>query len=306
MSDINRRQFVGAAAAGAMALASIAEAQSVKTRKVTDRVPLGKTGLKVSLLGIGTGTVGWNHASNQTRLGQEKFTEIVRHAYDRGVCLFDGADQYGSYPFYKEALKGLPREKLVILGKSNSRTPDAMRADLDRFRKELGTDYIDVLLIHCVTEGDWNVRYRGIMDVLEEARQKKIIRAHGVSCHSYDALAAAAAEPWVQVDLARFNPWGMMMDNKPGEPREKTPELVKGVLSTMKKAGKGVVAMKIMAEGQMGRGPDRLDRARESVKFVLGSGVVDTMVIGFQSPRELDELLDQTKAALAELDHGVA
>lgn len=306
MLNLNRREFVGAAAAGACALAGVAEGQARRPRKVTDRVPLGRTGLKVSLIGIGTGTVGVNHASHQTRLGQAKFTEMMHHAYEKGICLFDAADQYGSYPFYREALKGLPREKIVVQGKSNSRDPEGMRADLDRFRKELGMDYIDTLLIHCVMEPDWNVRYRGIMDVLEEARQKKIIRAHGVSCHTYAALATAAAEPWVQVDLARFNPWGMMMDHKPGEPRERTPELVRSVLGDMKRAGKGVMAMKIMAEGQMGQGPDRLDHARASVRHALGSGVVDTMVIGFESLEQIDELVEVTKTVLAELAHGAA
>lgn len=305
MVDLNRRQFVGAAA-GALALASGAGAQVRRPRRVGDRAPLGRTGIKVSLIGVGTGTVGVNHASHQTRLGQARFTELMHHAYEKGICLFDGADQYGSYPFYKEALKGLPREKIVVQGKSNSRDPEGMRADLDRFRKELDMDYIDTLLIHCVMEPDWNVRYRGIMDVLEEARQKKIIRAHGVSCHTYGALATAAAEPWVQVVLARFNPWGMMMDHKPGEPRERTPELVKGVLADMKKAGKGVIAMKIMAEGQMGRGPDRLERARESIRHAMASGVVDSMVIGFESLEQIDELVEATRTVLAELAHGSA
>jgi 1-deoxyxylulose-5-phosphate synthase len=77
MDSINRREFVEKAAvvAGAIALGTTAEAEDVqKTPKLSDKIKLGKTGLTSSLLGIGTGSVGWNKASNQTRLGQKKFT----------------------------------------------------------------------------------------------------------------------------------------------------------------------------------------------------------------------------------------
>src|SRR5579862_3483459 len=193
MADMNRREFVGkaVAAAGAIAIAAPAEAGD-DLPKLSGHVKLGHTGITCSLIGIGTGTVGWKHESNQTRLGQPKFTELMMHAYESGIHFFDLADQYGSMPFFREPLKRLPREKITIQSKSNSREPDAMRADLDRFRKELGTDYIDTLLVHCVTEPDWNVRYRGIMDVLEDARQKGIIRAHGCSCHTLPALQTAS------------------------------------------------------------------------------------------------------------------
>lgn len=298
MSRINRREFVEKAAAvtGALALgpAAIAAREDRKTaRRVTDRRTLGKTGITASLLGIGTGSIGVNHASNQTRLGQEAFTRLIRHAFDSGITFFDVADQYGSHPFLREAIKGLPRDKFVIQTKSGSRTAEGMRVDLDRFRKELGVDTLDTVLMHCVTEPDWNTRFAGAKDVLSEAKQKGIIRAHGCSCHSLSALEAAAADPWVEVDLARFNPWGRHMDAGP--------EAVRPVLDRMKKAGKGVIGMKILAQGDMTRGEDRLARAQESLRFGLGSGLLDTLVIGFESTREVDEILGETRVALAEL-----
>ena len=67
-------------------------------------------------------------------------------------------------------------------------------------------DHIDVCLMHCLTESDWTERYRGVMDVLSEAKEKGVIRAHGCSCHSIEALRAAAKSPWVEVDLVRINP----------------------------------------------------------------------------------------------------
>jgi len=142
----------------------------------------------------------------------------------------------------------------------------------------------------------------GVVDlVLSEAKEKGILRAHGCSCHTLEALEAAAADPWVEVDLARFNPWGMHMDNRKDEPKEKAPDYVKPVLAKMRKAGKGVIGMKILAQGDMLKAEDRLARARESLRFALGSGVIDMMVIGFESPKQITEILGETRVAVAEL-----
>ena len=307
MSELNRREFVekAAAAAGALAIGTAAATGQNSGKplpKLSEQTKLGKTGIKTSLLGIGTGSVGWNHQSNQTRLGQEKFNDLMRHAYDSGIRFFDLADQYGSMPFFKEPLKKLDRSKIVIQSKSNNRTPEGIKADLERFRKELDTDYIDTLLVHCVTEADWNVRYRGIMDALEEARQKGIIRAHGVSCHTLESLEAASNEPWVQVDLARYNPWGKYMDGKKGEPESKTPDFVKPLLQKMRSAGKGVIGMKILAQGDIAKEQERIAKMRESLRFALSTGAVDMMVIGFESPQQITEVTSETRVALAEIN----
>jgi len=299
MTQIKRREFIERAAAvtGAVALGAVSlpaeEENKKRPRSATDTVTIGKTGIRSSLVGIGTGSIGYNKQSNQTRLGQEKFTALIRHAHERGITFFDCADQYGSHPYLREAIKGIPREKYVIQSKIIHRTADEAKADLERFRKELGVDYIDIVLMHVVTEGDWNKRYQGVKDVLSEAKQKGIIRAHGCSCHSFEALEAAAADPWVEVDLARYNPWNQHMD---AEHERVTP-----VLRRMRQSGKGVIGMKILAQGDMTRGEDRLARARQSLRFGLGSGVLDMMTIGFESPRQIDEILGETRVALAEL-----
>lgn len=308
MNEMNRRKFLetAATAAGAIAVGTALPAEVLQegktpTGKLTRKVQLGKTGVKPSLIGIGTGSVGWNHQSNQTKLGQAKFTALMMHAYESGITFFDVADQYGSMPYLKEFLTKVPREKIVIQTKSNSRDPEKMRADLDRFRKELGTDYVDTLLIHCVTEADWNVRYRGIMDVLEEAKQKKIVRAHGVSCHSFEALEAASKDPWVEVDLARYNPWGHHMDIKKGETKENALMHVGPVLKKMHKAGKGVIGMKVLAQADVMKGSDKLARARESLKFSGSAKFIDAMVIGFESPEQVTEVIKETQVAMLEL-----
>jgi predicted aldo/keto reductase-like oxidoreductase len=170
-----------------------------------------------------------------------------------------------------------------VLTKSWARDPAGMRADLDRFRKELGTDYLDICLMHCVTESDWTDRYKGAMDVLSEAKQKGVIRAHGCSCHSIEALRAAAASPWVEVDLARINPIGSHMDADPAT--------VVSVLKQMKSSGKAVVGMKILGQGDM------RDRQDEALRFALGLGILDAFTIGAESRTEQEDLIRRVAAA---------
>ncbi len=167
--------------------------------------------------------------------------------------------------------------------KSWARDAATMRADLDRFRRELGTDYLDVCLMHCVTEGDWTERFKGAMDVLSEAKEKGTIRAHGCSCHSIEALRAAAKSPWVEIDLARINPVGAFMDADP-------PTVV-GVLKEMKAAGKAVVGMKILGQGAL------RNRQDEGIKFALSLGLLDAFTIGAESRAEQEDLIRRIAAA---------
>src|SRR5207247_7708956 len=147
-----------------------ADEESRKLRSGTDQVTIGRTGIKTSLIGMGTGSVGVKHSSNQVRLGHEKFVKLVRYAYERGITYFDTTDQYGSHIFLRDALKGIPREKLFIQTKTRATTADVARADLDRFRQELGMDYVDTLLMHCMTKASWPTEFRPVMDVLSDAK----------------------------------------------------------------------------------------------------------------------------------------
>ena len=258
-------------------LAAIADQPALKKFSAHDTVTLGRTGITTSRLAMGTGTVGFNHHSNQTALGVKGLSDLLLNGYDNGLRFFDAADAYGSHAHVAEALKHVPRDKVTVLTKTWSRDPAAARADLDRFRRELGTDYLDVCLIHCVTEGDWTTRYRGVMDVFEEAKQKGIIRAHGCSCHSIEALRAAAASPWVEIDLARINPIGSHMDADP--------ETVVSVLKSMKASGKAVVGMKILGQG------DLRTRQDEAIKYALSLGILDAFTIGAESKQEQQDLI---------------
>jgi len=283
---MRRREFIvqaacglGAAWIGSNQLAAWASALPPLTQKfnASDMVVLGKTGIKTSRLAMGTGTVGSGHHSNQTALGVKGLSDLLLNGYDQGLLFFDSADSYGSHPHVAEALKHVPRDKVTVLSKTWARDPKSARADLDRFRRELGTDYLDVCLMHCVTEGDWTTRYEGVRDVLSEAKQKGIIRAHGCSCHSIEALRAAAKSPWVEVDLVRINPIGSHMDADP--------DTVVSVIREMKAAGKGIVGMKILGQG------DLRNRQDEALKYALSLGLLDAFTIGAESKVEQQDLI---------------
>ncbi len=147
-----------------------------------------------------------------------------------------------------------------------------------RFLKELQTDYLDVVQLHCVTSGNWPENLRKQMDLLDALKRKGVIRAHGVSCHSLDALAAAAGEPWTDCAHARINPYGERTDG--------TNEEIASAVKKLAAAGKGVIGMKIMGQGAFRDSDEKRDK---SIAFALGTGSVDTMVVGFEKLEEIDD-----------------
>jgi aryl-alcohol dehydrogenase-like predicted oxidoreductase len=249
----------------------------------SDTVTLGKTGIQTSRLAMGTGTVGSGHHSHQTALGVKGLSDLLLNGYDHGLRFFDSADSYGSHPHVAEALKHVPRDKVTVLTKTWARDPATARADLDRFRRELGTDHIDICLMHCLTEDNWAERYKGVMDVLSEAKEKGIIRAHGCSCHSIEALRAATKSPWVEVHLVRINPVGAYMDA--------APDTVVGVIREMRAAGKGIIGMKILGQGELRHRQD------EALNFALGLNLLDAFTIGAESQSEQEDLIRRIAAA---------
>ncbi|MDQ6701174.1 MAG: aldo/keto reductase [Acidobacteriota bacterium] len=284
---MNRRDFFvrGAAVAGAVSLRNFPYPLFAGTeKKASDRIKLGPKGVEVSRLAMGTGTNGAGGSSNQTKkLGVEGVANLFKSGYDQGLTFWDSADQYGSHPHLKEALKTVKREKVTILSKTHASTEKQMRADLDRFRREIGTDYIDILLLHNMQDADWPDRKKGAMEVISEAQQKGIVRTHGTSCHTLEALRTSARTPWVEVDLARINPAQVAMDADP--------QTVLSVLKEMKAAGKGVIGMKILGAGRL------RNKADESLQFALAQDCVDCFTIGAESQAELADLVRKIPAA---------
>lgn len=249
-----------------------------------DVVTLGRTGIRVSRLAQGTGTRGYNKSSNQIRkLGDRGLADLLVRGVDNGLSFWDLADGYGSHPHARMALETVKRDRVTILTKTRATTEAEMCADLDRFREEIGTDHLDIVLLHALSRADWPQQKAGAMAVLEEAKSRGIIRAHGVSCHALGALRTASVTDWVDVDLARLNFAGVIMDG--------TVDEVVTTLGTMKRAGKGVIGMKILGEGKL------RDRVDESLQFALAQDVLDAFTIGAEDPNELQDLIERMPAA---------
>ena len=293
MKRIGRREFLAGSLVGASGLllgstltgcaSKISRPAQSETFDPWEIVPLGNTGIKVTRVGFGTGMSGGRHSSNQVRLGKEKFQGLLKEAYDRGCRLFDCADMYGSHPYIIPALRGVPRDKFTIVSKLMIWDPPAEEKEkplvtIDRFLKELNTDYIDLLLLHCMMAPDWNKTLKPYMDGMSEAKAKGKVRALGVSCHSMDALKVAAEEPWVESVHTRINATGTDMDG--------TPDEVVPIIRKIHDAGKGVVGMKLIGQGEY---RDSRDLRAKSADFVFNLGCVNAVVVGFES---IDEIKD--------------
>lgn len=284
---MRRRDFIQHSLLGGTSLAAVQRSlfgaavgysDNPAQRFAYDPVALGRDGLRPSRLAMGTGTSGFRGASNQTRkLGVQGLTDLYRYGFDNGLTFWDTADGYGSHPHLRNALQHIPREKVVIMTKSQSKTAKAMREDIDRFRRELGTDYIDLLLLHAVREEDWPVQRQGAMDVINEYKDKGIVKSRGISCHSLPALRQVHQQEFIDVDLARINPVGARMDADPATVIEE--------LGKIKAAGKGVIGMKILGEGVM------RNRVGEALQHALALDCIDCFTIGAESRTELADLI---------------
>jgi predicted aldo/keto reductase-like oxidoreductase len=297
----NRRQFMSTITAGAGTLILGRNAYSFPSETVHSGadpfqiVTLGKSGLKTTLLGMGTGYSGYNKTSSITRAGKDKAIALIRYAYESGIRFFDCADAYGTHPHTKEALKDFPRESYTLGSKilfSQRGIPETEQPNadvfVDRFRKELNTDYIDLIQIHLMTSAKWTDEQKKQMDILETLKAKKIIRAHGVSVHSLDAMRAAAASPWVDVIHCRINPFGISMDSS--DPNEVVP-----VIEQMHLSGKGIIGMKLIGNGSYKNDSEKID---QSIRFVLGLGSVDVMIVGFEFPEQIDNYASRIRSTI--------
>ncbi len=286
MRHFSRRHFIKLAAAGAAATTAPvwAEKKTVFDAPVT----LGKSGITTSFLSFGTGTHGSNKQSKQTRLGMSGFVDLAGHAYESGVIFFDAADSYGSHPYIAELLRHIPREKVTLLSKLWNRPSDwanftTAHNAVDRFRKELNQDYIDIVLMHCMVEPNWTTTYRKVMDELSELKVKGVIGSYGASFHSIYALKAAIESDWPEILLARINDTGTLMDHYPN--------VVAPMLRRARADGKGVIGMKIFGGGKTVQEEQR----EHSLQFVLGSNAIDMMTVGFYDKTEFDDTVSRIK-----------
>ncbi len=302
-NGMNRRQFIQTSTAIASTAflsswmfpdARAAAGTTIK-RTAADQVTLGKTGIKLSRLGFGTGS---NNGFEQTALGKKGFVDLIHYAYDQGITYIDTAQAYRTFDWIADATKGLPREKLFIQSKIDGRPSDVL-AVIDQHRKTFDTDYVDSMLVHCMTHETWTDEWKRVMDAFNEAKEKKWIRAKGVSCHTLPALKAATETPWTEVHLVRVNPQGKFTDGKSPDWGGRSSNDINPVIKeikTMHEKGRGVIGMKIIGNGTFTDAADR----EKSVRFAMSHKEIDAVVIGFKNKQEIDEAIERINRALAE------
>jgi aryl-alcohol dehydrogenase-like predicted oxidoreductase len=290
-----RRDFLktGLAATALSGVGGVAGAQSVK-RSATDWVTLGKSNVKVTRLAFGTGTFS---GRVQRDLGQEEFTRLVRHAYDRGIRFFETAESYHGMPeMLATALKGIPRDSYKLMTKYSTPASGDPQPKIDQFRGQLGTEYIDILLLHCLRPPTWAKDYRQLQDGFSAAKDKKIILAHGASVHGLQALRTFPGNQWLDIAMIRMNHNGTKMDTEALSDIEEQGKVDEVVAHTKQvhAQGMGVISMKLCGEGRFTRAEDR-DRA---MKFAMNLGCVDAVTIGFKSTGEIDEAIERMNGVM--------
>jgi hypothetical protein len=291
MHHSTRRDFFKFAAGAAAATALPAYGAK---RSATDLVTLGNCGVKVTRLAFGTGTFG---GRIQRELGQDEFTRLVRHAYDKGIRFFETADNYKGMPhMLATALKGIPRDSYQLMTKYRIRDMEDPKGTIDRLRSDLNSEYVDIMLLHCVRNPAWPEETRKIQDAFLEAQQKKVIVARGASVHGLQGLRHFPENKFLQVALLRTNHNGMRMDNMSLRDTEEIGS-VDEVFSTAQRLHKdrvGVLGMKLIGEGRFTTPEDR----EKAIRKVFKSGAVDAVTIGFKNTAEIDEAIERINRAL--------
>jgi len=290
MAQSTRRDFLktGVAATVLSGIGGVAGLAQTK-RSATDWVTLGKSNVKVTRLAFGTGTFS---GRVQRELGQPEFTRLVRYAYDRGIRFFETAESYHEMPeMLAIALKGVPRDSYRLMMKYSTPASGDPAPKIDQYRKQLGTEYIDILLLHCLRPPTWSSDYASLQDGFSEAQQKKIILARGASVHGLPALRTFPGNQWLEIAMIRMNHNGTKMDTP--EMRDvDAPGNVDEVVAHTKQVhaqGMGVISMKLCGEGRFTRAEDR----DASMKFAMNLGCVDSVTIGFKNTAEIDEAIER-------------
>ncbi|MGA8580016.1 MAG: aldo/keto reductase, partial [Bryobacteraceae bacterium] len=251
MAHSTRRDFLKTAAGAGLAAGLDGKALAdAGKRTATDWVTLGRSNVKVTRLAFGTGTYS---GAAQRALGQDGFTRLVRYAYDRGIRFFETAESYhGMSEMLATALKGLPRDSYRLMTKYSTPPygpPPAERIDM--YRRQLNSEYIDILLLHCLRPPTWQKDYQELQDGMSVAKDKKIILSHGASIHGLPALRTIPGNQWLDIAMIRMNHTGIHMDTellRDTNDIGSVDEVVKHT-KAVHQQGMGVISMKLVGEG---------------------------------------------------------
>jgi aryl-alcohol dehydrogenase-like predicted oxidoreductase len=293
MSRYSRRDFLKATAAAGAAATLATVPLSAETRRATDLVPLGNSGVKVTRLAFGTGSF---NGSVQRDLGQEGFNRLVRHAYDHGVRFFETADSYSDmHTMLGIALQGIPRDTYQLMTKVTTFDGSDPHQRIDDLRRQIKSDYFDVMLLHWQRGTEWPHETTGWQEAIDKAQEKKAVLARGASVHGLPALSQVPTFNWLQVAMIRCNHKGTRMDTPVADSPDtgNVPEVVERIHQA-RAAGMGVVSMKLVGEGVF----NREDR-QKAMRFAFQNAKVDAVTVGYKSPQEIDEAIENINAALA-------
>jgi len=294
MKNCSRRRFLNTGLAAGMLAGTSALPMLAARGKATDWVTLGKSGVKVTRLAFGTGTMS---GRTQRELGQDQFTRLVRHAYDNGIRFFETAESYGDmHRMLGVALKGIPRDSYRLMSKVTTREGVDPKTKLDELRKLANTDYFDVMLLHYQHVATWPTDTARWQDGILEAKVKKAIVGHGASVHGLPALRRFPQNKWLEIAMIRMNHNGTKMDAEDYNTREagNVPEVVTHT-KQVHSEGMGVISMKLIGEGAFTRREDR----QAAMKFAFQNAGVDSVTVGFKNTAEIDEAIENLNLALA-------
>lgn len=295
MAHCSRRDFLKTAmAAGALAGTGSVSLRGAASGKATDWVTLGKSGVKVTRLAFGTGTMS---GRVQRDLGQDQFTRLVRYAYDRGIRFFETAESYGDmHRMLGVALKGVPRDSYRLMSKVTTHDGVNPQEKIDELRKLANTDYFDVLLLHYQHVPTWPTDTLRWQDGILEAESKKAVLGHGASVHGLPALRQFPANKWLQVAMIRMNHNGSKMDGE--DYATHGPGNVSEVVTHVKQVrqdGMGIISMKLVGEGTFVTREDR----QAAMRFAFRNAGVDSVTVGYKNTQEIDEAIENLNMALA-------
>jgi len=292
VSPYTRREFLKTGAAAGALVVTGALPLAAARQTATDWVTLGKSGVQVTRLAFGTGSVS---GKVQRDLGQQEFTRLVRYAYDRGIRFFETAESYGDmHRMLGVALEGIPRDSYRIMSKVTTRAGVNPQEKFDELRKLARTDYFDIMLLHWQHTASWPVDSKAWQDGILEAQSRKAILSHGASVHGLPALRQVPGDGWLDVAMIRMNHKGAHMDAEdydtagPGN----VPEVVAHV-EQARRAGMGVISMKLVGEGAF----NREDR-QAAMRFAFRNAGVDSVTVGYKNTAEIDEAIDNLNRAL--------
>ena len=294
MPHCSRRHFLKSGIAAGVLTATGNLPLRAARGSATDFVTLGKSGVKVTRLAFGTGTFS---GQVQRELGQDQFTRVVRHAYDRGIRFFETSETYGEmHRMLGVALKGIPRDSYQMMSKVTTRPGVSPQEKIDELRKLANTDYFDIMLMHYQHIATWPTDTRAWQDGIEEAQVKKAVLSRGASVHGLPALRQMPGNQWLQIAMIRMNHKGARMDAEDytrGE-TDRVDEVVQHV-KQVHQQGLGVISMKLVGEGQFTSREDR----KKAMQFAFNHAGVDCVTVGYKSTAEVDEAIENLNLALA-------